>query len=454
MNLKTLLQLVCCLLLVSLNFGCSNTKNKEATTSTPNMVFILSDDQAWSDYGFMGHPHIQTPAIDELAAEGRTFTRGYVTTPLCRPSLASIITGLYPHLNGITGNDPGLSYEGRRWSDGWKEERARLNKEFVKQFQQIPTLPVLLREKGYVSFQAGKWWEGSWKDGGFTDGMTYGDLAHGGRHGDEGLDIGRDGMQPVFNFMDSEQQKGQPFFLWYAPFMPHTPHTPPDSLLKKYLQKAPNEAEAKYWAMIEWFDFTVGQLLNYLEQKGLTENTVVVYVCDNGWIQNPRPETGKDFMPRSKQSPYDMGIRTPIIYKWPGHISPKMDTSTFVSSLDMVPTVLQAVGLEPTPDMEGINVMDKAALEKRTSIFSADFSHDMTDINHPAKSLESRIILKKPWKLIVPYDHNIIEASVELYNIVEDPFEQNNMAKQHPEQVEALQSALDQWWDPGHQQGL
>ena len=180
----------------------------------------------------------------------------------------------------------------------------------------------------------------------------------------------------------------------------------------------------------------------------------MVYVCDNGWIQNPRPETGKDYMPRSKQSPYDMGIRTPIIYKWPGHISPKMDTSTFVSSLDMVPTVLQAVGLEPTPDMEGINVMDKAALEKRTSIFSADFSHDMTDINQPAKSLESRIILKKPWKLIVPYDHNIIEASVELYNIVEDPFEQNNMAKQHPEQVEALQSALDQWWDPGHQQGL
>ena len=262
MNLKTLLQLVCCLLLVSLNFGCSNTKNKEATTSTPNMVFILSDDQAWSDYGFMGHPHIQTPAIDELAAEGRTFTRGYVTTPLCRPSLASIITGLYPHLNGITGNDPGFSYEGRRWSDDWKEERARLNKEFVKQFQQILTLPVLLREKGYASFQAGKWWEGNWKDGGFTDGMTYGDLAHGGRHGDEGLDIGRDGMQPVFNFMDSEQQKGQPFFLWYAPFMPHTPHTPPDSLLKKHLQKAPNEAEAKYWAMIEWFDFTVGQLLN------------------------------------------------------------------------------------------------------------------------------------------------------------------------------------------------
>ena len=93
--------------------------------SKPNIIYILSDDQAWSDYGFMGHPFIETPNIDKMAYEGLTFTRGYVTAPLCSPSLASIITGLYPHQHGITGNDPAFDFEEKRYSKEWQLERSK-----------------------------------------------------------------------------------------------------------------------------------------------------------------------------------------------------------------------------------------------------------------------------------------------------------------------------------------
>ena len=411
----------------------------------PNIIFILSDDQSWTDYGFMGHHYIETPNIDKLASEGLTFTRGYVTAPLCSPSLASIITGVYPHQHGVTGNDPKISFEGQAYSEEWTQKRTPLFKEIMEDFENYPTIPDLLKEQGYISLQTGKWWLGNWKDGGFTDGMTHGDPNRGGRHGDEGLNIGREGMQPIVDFMDKAQNEDKPFFLWYAPFLPHTPHNPPDALLEKYMEKTQSEPLARYWAMIEWFDKTVGQLLKSLDERGLTEKTLVVYVTDNGWVQDPE-ENG--YMPRSKRSPYDMGIRTPIIYKWPGHIEARMDTTTFVSSVDMVPTALKAAGLKPTPEMEGLNVMNREKLERRSAIYSEDFAHDIADVNYPTKSLQHRVILNKPWKLILPSRQNFPKKEPQLFNILKDPYEKKNIAPEHPELVEELQRQLDDWWTP------
>ena len=103
----------------------------------------------------------------------------------------------------------------------------------------MPTLPRLLAPKGYLSFQAGKWWGGSYKRGGFTHGMTHGDPARGGRHGDAGLAIGRQGIKPVTLFIELARRRKAPFFLWYAPMMPHQPHNPPERLLAHYRGKAP-----------------------------------------------------------------------------------------------------------------------------------------------------------------------------------------------------------------------
>src|SRR5690606_22332762 len=130
-----------------------------------------------------------------------------------------------------------------------------------------PTLPKRLAERGYQSFQSGKWWEGSFRRGGFTQGMTRGFPEPRGRHGDDGLKIGRRGMRPVFRFIDSAVQQQKPFFLWYAPMMPHALHNPPERLLEKYRSKVDSLSVAKYYAMCEWFDETCGRLIRYIDKK-------------------------------------------------------------------------------------------------------------------------------------------------------------------------------------------
>jgi arylsulfatase A-like enzyme len=269
----------------------------------PNIVLILSDDQSWTDYGFMGHPEIQTPNLDALAARSLVFDRGYVASPLCRPSLASIVTGLYPFQHGVTGNDV----------DG-RNDRAVLDVPVRENFHRHPSLIKSLTAQGYLAHQSGKWWEGSFADGGFTHGITHGDPKRGGRHGDAGLKIGREGMNPVTEFIDLAVVQKKPFFVWYAPFLPHTPHNPPQRLLDKYEGSGSAKDVAKYYAMCEWFDETCGELLDHLDEKGLTDNTIVLYICDNGWAaassnaDDPNQKLWKGFAQRSKGSPYENGI--------------------------------------------------------------------------------------------------------------------------------------------------
>ena len=214
-----------------------------AMAAPPNVVLIISDDHHWGDYGFMGHPQIQTPHLDRLAREGLTFRRGYVPSSLCCPSLASLVTGRYPHEHLITSNDPpkpeAMSSAEFENSDAFRQGRAQM----VKNLEAWPTLPKLLGQAGYSSFQSGKWWLGDYSHGGFTHGMTKG-----GRHGDVGLDIGRKTMQPIYDFIAQSRKDAKPFLVWYAPLMPHDPHTPPERILKKYRDKAPSEQVAKYWA--------------------------------------------------------------------------------------------------------------------------------------------------------------------------------------------------------------
>jgi uncharacterized sulfatase len=313
----------------------------------------------------------------------------------------------------------------------------------LRHIHRLPSLPKLLKDKGYVSFQSGKWWEGDpIKDGGFTAAMSHGDPSKGGRHGDLGLKIGREGMQPIFDFLD--QTQGKPFFVWYAPMMPHSPHTPPPRLLQKYSQPGKSEHIAKYHAMCEWFDETCGELLDYLDQKKLGENTLVVFVTDNGWIQDPN---SRQFAPKSKRSQYDGGLRTPIMLRWPKRISPQRHNETLVSSIDLVPTILAAVGLEPSQEMTGLNLLEVIENKGRTDrpmIFGEIYEHDVADIDGPAASLLHRWGIEGHWKLIVSRDPN---GPLELYNLKDDPHETKNLAQQHPEIVERLKGRIDRWWD-------
>ncbi len=415
-----------------------------AVAAPPNVVLIVGDDQAWTDYGFMGHEHVKTPHLDKLARESLVFKRGYVPSSLCRPSLATMITGLYPHQHLMTSNDPpipkGLTNAQAQKDPGFLKTRA----EMVALFEKSPTLPKMLDKEGYVSFQAGKWWEGNaCRCGGFTEGMTHGDPAKGGRHGDDGLKIGREGLQPVFDFLDKAKKDKKPFFVWYAPMMPHAPHNPPERLFNKYKDKTKSEFVAKYWAMCEWFDETVGDLLAKLDKNGQAENTLVIYLHDNGWIQD---ENSGNYAPKSKRSPYDGGLRTPILIRWPGHVKAG-ESDRLVSSVDLAPTILHGVVGKQAKSMEGINLLDAHWLASRETVFGEVFEHNAIDINKSAANLQYRWVIDGTWKLILPHEPNV-KGAPELYDLSKDPTEKDNLALKQPEKVKELTKKLDTWWKP------
>ncbi|HEX7900040.1 MAG TPA: sulfatase-like hydrolase/transferase [Planctomycetota bacterium] len=382
----------------------------------PNVLMIVGDDQSWTDFGFMGHPHIRTPHLDRLAAESLTYVNGYVPTSLCRASLATILTGQYAHRHRICCNDP---------PDGTAREAMH---PFM---QNAPTIPRLLRARDVRSFQTGKFWEGHYSNGGFTHGMT-----EKGRHGEDGLKIGRDTLRPIYDFIEADRSK--PFFVWYAPMLPHEPHNPPDRLLKKYLAEDRDVRLSKYWAMCEWFDETVGELLSWLELRGLSDNTLVVFMIDNGWIQEtgPRKTTRGNFAPKSKMSPYDGGLRTPVLIRWPGHVKPER-REDLVSTVDVAPTILNACGVAPPPAMDGADLLRRG----RSMVFGDLYTHTAVDLEKPALNLTHRWVRRGDWKLILP-----VAGPAELYDVRSDPFETKDRATADAGRVAELTKVLDAWW--------
>ena len=433
------------ILFISLVF----TSQARAEESPPNVVLILSDDQAWTDYGFMGHDTIQTPHLDKLARESAVFPRGYVPTALCRPSLLTLLTGHYASTHGVTGNDPSPKYakKGSPLSD---QRRAQL----ISYLDKFDTVPELLSSKGYLSHQSGKLWEGSFKNCGFTHGMTRGFPAKGGRHGDDGLIIGRQGLQPIADFLDVSEENQKPFFLWYAPLMPHTPHTPPERILKKYRSEDRPITVAKYYAMCEWFDETCGELLKMIDDRGQRENTLVIYVCDNGWIQNP---ANKGFAPRSKQTPYEGGVRSPMMYRWPKKIAPG-ERPELSSSIDIVPTILAATRAKTPKGLPGLNLLPNLESQtpiERKEIFGESFAHDIADIENPEASLLFRWCIRGKWKLLLTYDgethrhksnHPRTERRPQLFDLITDPGENTNLAGENPAVVAELVKAINDWY--------
>jgi len=428
---STIIVLLIAAVSAHVTFSVKSLVAREAKDHPPNVLLIISDDQAWTDFGFMGHDVIRTPNLDRLARESATFTRGYVPTSLCRASLATIITGLYPHQHKITSNDP---------------PRGTDRSLMLRHIQAVPTLPRLLAKKGFTSLQTGKWWEGNYSLGGFTHGMTHGDPTRGGRHGDKGLAIGRQGLKPIFDFIETAGE--QPFFVWYAPFLPHEPHNPPARLLAKYNTSDRPEKLARYFAMCEWFDETCGDLLNYLDEHHLSDETLVAFVVDNGWIQEtgPRKTTRGRFAPKSKLSPYDGGVRTPIMLRWPGHIKPAR-YDTLASSIDLAPTILSASSIHPPGELPGINLLDVCAGKpiQRDAVFGAIYSHNAVDILDPAANLSYRWCVQWPWKLILP---RAAGGTPELYNLDADPMETKNLAAVQGTIVEELTQKVNDWW-PG-----
>ncbi|WP_397569253.1 sulfatase [Schlesneria sp. T3-172] len=397
-----------------------------AAERPPNVVMLIGDDMGWTDYGFMGHEVVKTPHIDRLAEEGALFPNGYVPTSLCRASLATLLTGLYASQHKICCNDPPQGID---------------RSEMLPFLGKAATIPRRLKERGYESLQTGKFWEGHFSNGGFTQGMTTK-----GRHGDDGLVIGRQTMQPIYDFITACGEK--PFFVWYAPMLPHEPHNPPQRILEKYLSPDRDLRKAKYWAMCEWFDETCGQLVNWLDVHGYKENTLIIYVVDNGWLQTNGPvRQGDQFLTRSKNTPYEDGVRTPIIFRRPGWITPGRRTE-LVSTIDLAPTILAACHVLPAESLPGLNLLPlirEGQPINRSDVYGEIYLHDCVELGKPGLSVTHRWIRQAEWKLIVPTHP---DAAPELYHVTEDPHEKRDEAARFPERVEQLTTLLNERWNP------
>lgn len=443
----------------------------------PNIVLIISDDQSAADFGFMGHPYIRTPHLDRLAAQSARYINGYVPSSVCRPSLATLLTGLYPHQHGIHFNHPppGFGRMRRLSEEQWYAARARAE----VLIESVPTLPRTLAKHGYRSFQSGKHWEGDYQTAGFTDGMTrnrpsdppaYGNLtladgsvvAHG--NGDAGLNIGRETMRPIDDFLDDhiEQHSEQPFLIWYAPFLPHVPHDAPERFREPYLKNpAVPRHMVNYAAACTWFDETVGQLVNGIDQRGLAKETIFIFVIDNGY--RPAPESHPDEKSitdiHTKRSPFEAGLRTPILIRWDGHVVPATHEE-LVSSVDIMPTLLAAAKLQGTMGkLPGLNLLPSAlgneSLDPQRPVFGGIYPGDATSLGHPERDIAYRWVRQGRFKLIIPqrqrgeiWRNYLTEPA--LFDVVADPGENHNLADEpdFAKTLRRLNRRLDQWWRP------
>ncbi|MEM8909215.1 MAG: sulfatase-like hydrolase/transferase [Bacteroidota bacterium] len=346
--------------------SCQNPEPPKASSTAPkadlpNIVLIIGDDQGYPYFGFMGADYVQTPNMDSLAASGTLFTNGYVPENHCRPSLQTLMTGTLPidyhreveeKLNQALATK-GFTSEGER--QDWEREYRH------HAMQHFATLPKILQAHGYTSFQGGKWWEFNYQNGGFTHGMTKGwtteEQKDGGKWfkrfmGGDGLQLARATMQPAYDFIDAHLDG--PFFIWYAPELPHYPFNAPDRYYNQYRDKDMTESAKRYYANCTWFDDGVGALRRYLAEKQVLDNTLFVYVNDNGWEQNPDQEFRQDSLrwhnggDKGKLSIYDQSFRTPIIFSWKDKIASGARKSDLIESADIPATILDYLGI-PIP---------------------------------------------------------------------------------------------------------
>ncbi|MFK5923091.1 MAG: sulfatase-like hydrolase/transferase [Verrucomicrobiota bacterium] len=465
------------LVLVLMLLFCHACLHSAAASEKPNIVMIIADDQTYRDFGFMGNAQVQTPHIDRLASQSARYVNGYVPTSVCSPSLATLLTGLYPHQHGIHYNHPppGNSAFNRMTS---RSEYERVRSRGFELIQSVDTLPRLLAGEGYRCMQTGKFWEGHYRNAGFTEGMTIfkpvpeqefggnrklasGELvAHG--NGDWGLKIGRETMKPIYDFIDDCKVKEQPFFVWYAPYLPHQPHDSTKKFYDLYSgKKDVPEHTLPYYASCSQFDETVGKLVTYVEDKGLAKNTIFVFVVDNGWTPSERREKKRPqefaHTKESKRSPFEDGLRTPILIRWDGVVKPATHQG-LVNSVDIVPTLLRATGLEKrAEDLPGINLMPSAKglekLDAERAVFGEIFPGDASSLRHPERDIAYRWVRQGDHKLIVPHAEKGIAwgdylAKSALYDLAQDAGETQNLIGKNQTLAKHLQRLLDEWWTP------
>ena len=387
----------------------------------PNVVVILADDLGWGDLGSYGNRLIRTPNIDRLAAEGARFTSFYVPTPICSASRAALLTGRLPGRVGIPWNPPN-----------------RLNNGEV-------VIASTLRARGYATGMVGKWHLG-WDQAempihhgfdfhwGLPAGEDETDFILGDAPTSDAASpdqLARRYTETAIKFISS-QPRDRRFFMYVAHRDPHLANYPAPEF-------AGRSAYGAYGDVIEQLDASVGELVKYLRDSGLEQNTLVIFMSDNGPVIPPRGPGSAGPWSGGKFSCEEGGVRVPAIMRWPGRIRPGRVVDEIVSSLDLFPTLVALTGatLPPRPmDGEDVSRLLTGEVEKipgrgidggREVVFSGQ---------HGVAGMRSG-----RWKYL---RRGIWSDTPTLVDLAEDPGEQRDLSRAHPELVNRLEARLQE----------
>ncbi len=457
-------------LLAGWTLGCGGgSQDSESTGNAerPNIVLVMTDDQGYGDFGFTGNPVIRTPHLDALAAQSAQVERFYVS-PVCTPTRASLMTGRYNYRTRAID-----TYIGR----------AMMEPEEV-------TIAEMLRDAGYATGIFGKWHLGDAypmraMDQGFEESLVH----RGGGIGQPSDPPGGEGkytdavlfrngqreettgyctdvyFDAAFDFMEQAAEEGRPFFAYVPTNAPHGPfHDVPEDWLEHYRQvdlsaalPVPDQASeqvldrlARSYAMISNIDDNVGRLMARLDELGLAENTLVVFLVDNG-PDRDRYNTG---LRGRKGTVFEGGIRSPLLARWPGRLPAGGDAVDRIAAhIDIAPTLLAAASVEPPAalHLDGRSLLgllagegDTAAWPDRTLYFQFHRGDEPT-------ALRSFAAVGQRYKLAHPSPRGEGdwdgELHLELYDLEADPAETRNLIDDAPEIAAGMSDDYLEWFE-------
>ena len=426
----------------------------DASKRPGNVVVIHVDDLGWRDLGCMGSPVYETPHIDALAKSGTLYSSAYAAASLCTPARACLLTGSQPSRHGVY-----TVVKNRGKKENWKVIPEKNNQFLPKDY---PTIGTVLSEKAIANGAIGKWHVGVGSPShGFSEGKWGGYLGMPINYfapfklGFLPKDVPDGAYLPNYirhagvDFL--ERHKDEPFFLYFSTYLPHdeikndhgSTLAAPADIVAKYERKIAKMKQAGqdlqghenpiYAAMIEETDRSVGTVISKLDELGLRDDTLVIFISDNGGhgrYTDNQPLRG------SKGHLYEGGIRVPMIASMPGRIAAGKVSDEPVSGIDLYPTICRFMGVSPTDP-------DKVDGEDLTELLFEARSLGERNLfwNFPCYGSQSdprNVLRRGDWKL----HHRYEDGGYELYNLAEDISESADLAKTRPDMLAAMKREL------------
>ena len=457
-----------------LMFGVLFTGCSAVSDHKPNVVFFLVDDLGWKDVGCYGSQFYETPNIDRLAAQGMKFTQAYAASPVCSPTRASIMSGKNPARLRIT-----------NWIGG-KQKGKLLPADYV---HQLPldevTIAEVMKENGYDTGFFGKWHLG---DKSFFPEKQGFDINIGGTNKGQpasyfypyknekypafdvpGLDGGHEGEYLTDRLTDEaikyiKQHKNHPFFLFLSHYAVHTPIQAKKKDIAYFKSKNSRDNNGKetfreerqsftkliqddavYASMIKSVDESLGRIIVKLQEWGLSNNTIIIFMSDNGGLSTLN---GRKWAPTSNEPLragkgwlYEGGIREPMIIKWQGKVKPASVSDEPVISMDFYPTILEmcSIPLNPGQHKDGLSLVP--ILLGRKEHLKRNELHWHFPHYHGSGNTPSSAIRMGNYKLIEYFEN----STLELYNLKNDPDEKVSLSNKMPAKTKELHRRLIQW---------